>query len=70
VPLIRIQKFQFSLLLGLFWQLYTKQAQYDEGCSKLNYLLAEVSIITGFALKRVDHSSDLFDFDDHFTGLG
>jgi hypothetical protein len=24
------------------WQLSTKQAQYNEGCSKLSYLLAEV----------------------------
>jgi hypothetical protein len=40
--LITIPKFQFSLLLGLIWQLSTKQTKYNEGCLNLNYLLAEV----------------------------
>ena len=32
----------FSFFGGLVWLLYTKQAQYNEGCAKLNYLLPEV----------------------------
>ena len=35
-------KFRFSFLFGLVWLLYTKQAQYNEGCAKLNYSLPEV----------------------------
>ena len=30
--------------LGLIWQLSTNQTQYNEGCSKLNYLLAKAQI--------------------------
>ena len=40
--LITAPKFRFSPLFGLVWLLYTKQAQYNEGCAKLNYLLPEV----------------------------
>jgi hypothetical protein len=35
--LITSPKFQFSLLFGLVWLLYTKKAHYNEGCAKLNY---------------------------------
>ena len=40
--LIKAPKFQFSLLFVLVWLRYTKQAHYNEGCAKLNYLLPEV----------------------------
>ena len=42
LKLITAPKFRFSLLFGLVWLLYTKQAHYNEGCAKLNYLLPEV----------------------------
>jgi hypothetical protein len=37
-----LQHQNFNFLFGLVWLLYTKQAQYNEGCAKLNYLLPEV----------------------------
>ena len=32
----------FSFIWAIVWLLYTKQAQYNEGCAKLNYSLPEV----------------------------
>ena len=40
--LLQHQNFRFSLSFGLAWLLYTKLAQYNEGCAKLNYSLPEV----------------------------
>ena len=40
--LIIAPKSKFSLLFGLVGLLYTKQAQCNEGCAKLNYSLPEV----------------------------
>jgi hypothetical protein len=36
------RKFKYYLLFGLVWLLYTKQAQYNEGCAMLKNLLPEV----------------------------
>ena len=46
---LQYQNSDFLFYLGWSGSLSTNQAQYNEGCSKLNYLLAEVS---GFALKK------------------
>ena len=37
-----LQHQNFNFLFYLVWLLYTKQAQYNEGSAKLNYLLPEV----------------------------
>ena len=50
--LITIPKFQFSLSLGLIWQLSTNQTKYNEGCLKLSYLLL-ASRITGFRMNEL-----------------
>ena len=41
-PILQYQNFDFLFYLGWSGSLSTKQAKYNEGCSKLNYLLAEV----------------------------
>ena len=41
--ILQYHNFDFLFcLLGLVWQVYTNQVQYNKGCSKLKYLLAKV----------------------------
>ena len=43
-PFYNTKNFIFSLLLGLVWQLSTNQAQYNEGCLKLNYRVFHIEM--------------------------